>query len=144
MATLVAPHGGKLVDCYLTDDELIAAKAEAQELPSWDLTQRQLCDIELILNGGFSPLDGFLNKADYEGVCKDMRLADGTLWPMPITLDISDDFAEKVDEGKSIILRDLEGVVIAILDVESKWTADKEVNRCLSHKIKITVEANKI
>jgi len=127
MASLIAPHGDKLIDCYLTGDELIAAKAEAQELPSWDLTQRQLCDIELILNGGFSPLDGFLNKADYEGVCKDMRLADGTLWPMPITLDISDDFAEKVDEGKSIILRDLEGVVIAILDVESKWTADKEV-----------------
>jgi len=121
MATLVAPHGDKLVDCYLTDDELIAAKAEAQELPSWDLTQRQLCDIELILNGGFSPLDGFLNKADYESVCKDMRLANGTLWPMPITLDISDDFAEKVDEGKSIILRDLEGVVIAIFFIPFKY-----------------------
>lgn len=127
MATLIAPHGGKLVDCYLDDNLLEAAKTEAQEHPSWDLTQRQMCDIELILNGGFSPLDGFLNKADFESVCNEMRLADGTIWPMPITLDVSDEFAEKIEEGKSVTLRDLEGVVIAILDVESKWTADKKV-----------------
>ncbi len=126
MATLITPHGGKLVNGYLDDEQLDAAKSEAQGHPSWDLTQRQLCDIELILNGGFSPLEGFLNKDDFASVCKTMHLADGTVWPMPITLDVTEEFAEKIEVGKGITLRDLEGVVIAILDVESKWTANKK------------------
>lgn len=127
MATLTAPHGGTLVNGYLDQDLLDAAKIEAQQLVSWDLTPRQLCDIELILNGGFSPLTGFMNKADYDSVCQNMRLADGTLWPMPITLDVTADFAETVTEGQSVTLRDLEGVVIAIFDLESQWLADKKL-----------------
>jgi sulfate adenylyltransferase len=64
-------------------------KAQSKDWPSWDLTARQLCDLELLMSGGFSPLRGFMNRADYEGVCHNMRLANGTLWPMPITLDVS-------------------------------------------------------
>ncbi len=127
MAKLIAPHGGVLVNGYLSNELLDAAKKEAQDLPSWDLNQRQLCDIELILNGGFSPLDGFMGKADYESVCSDMRLADGTVWPMPITLDVTNEFADEVTEGRSVTLRDPEGVVIAILDLDSKWSADKNL-----------------
>jgi len=125
MASIIAPHGGTLVNGYLDDDLVPAAKKEAQDLPSWDLNQRQLCDIELILNGGFSPLAGFMGKADYDAVCSDLRLADGTVWPMPITLDVTEEFAETIAEGTSVTLRDPEGVVIAILDVDSNWTADK-------------------
>ena len=59
-------------------------------MPDWDLTARQICDIELLLNGAFSPLTGFMSQADYDSVLSDMRLADGTLWPMPITLDVDE------------------------------------------------------
>jgi sulfate adenylyltransferase len=100
-------------------------KAEAGELPSWDLTARQLCDLELLMNGGFNPLKGFLTEEDYDGVVKDMRLADGSLWPMPINLDVSDTFAETINPGQDIALRDPEGVILAILSISDKWTPDK-------------------
>lgn len=92
---------------------------------SWDLTQRQLCDLEMLLSGAFAPLKGFLNQPDYDNVLTHMRLADGSLWPIPITLDVSDVFAEKVKLGDSIELRDPEGVLIARLHIESIWTPDK-------------------
>src|SRR5271163_2198502 len=84
---LIAPHGGELVQLQVPAARAAELKAQSKDWPSWDLTARQLCDLELLMSGGFSPLRGFMNRADYEGVCKDMRLADGTLWPMPITLD---------------------------------------------------------
>ena len=94
--------------------------------PSWDLTDRQLCDLELLLNGGFSPLSGFLTEADYEPVLTDMRLADGSLWPMPVTLDVTEEFAEGVSVGDSIALRDPEGVMLAALHIEDMWHPDRE------------------
>jgi hypothetical protein len=82
-------------------------KGHSKDWPSWDLTARQLCDLELLMSGGFSPLRGFMNRADYEGVCHNMRLASGTLWPMPITLDVTEEFAKKLTPGSSkIALRD--------------------------------------
>ena len=94
--------------------------------PSWDLTDRQLCDLELLLNGGFSPLSGFLTQADYEPVLTDMRLADGSLWPMPVTLDVTEEFAEGVSVGDSIALRDPEGVMLAALHIENMWHPDRK------------------
>src|SRR5689334_23054227 len=79
---LNTPHGGTLIDRLATGARLEALRQEAAGLPALDLTPRQLCDLELIMNGGFSPLTGFLNRKDYDGVCKDMRLAGGALWPM--------------------------------------------------------------
>lgn len=93
---------------------------------SWDLTQRQLCDLEMLLSGAFAPLKGFLNQQDYDSVLNQMRLADGSLWPIPITLDVNNAFAEKIQLGESIELRDPEGVLIARLHVESIWTPDKQ------------------
>jgi sulfate adenylyltransferase len=110
---------------YLGADEAEAARLAARDAVSWDLTPRQVCDIELLLNGAFSPLTGFLGKADYDGVVADMRLADGTLWPMPITLDVTEAFAAELKNGDAIALRDEEGVLIAMLDVEDIWTPDK-------------------
>ncbi len=94
-------------------------------MPSWDLTPRQVCDLELLMNGGFSPLKGFNSQADYDGVVDEMRLADGTLWPMPITLDVSEKFAEGLARGTRIALRDAEGVILAIMTVTDKWVPDK-------------------
>ncbi len=122
---LISPHGGELKELYLDSDAAAAERKKARDYPSWDLTPRQVCDIELLLNGAFSPLEGFLNRADYDGVVKDMRLSDGTLWPMPITLDVSEAFASGVKNGDTIALRDQEGVLIATLQVEDIWSPDK-------------------
>ncbi len=100
-------------------------KQEAVHLPSWDLTDaRQIWDIELLLNGAFSPLKGFLGRADYERVLSEMRLADGTLWPMPIMLDVTEKFAEQLEPGQRIALRHPEGMVLAILTVSDVWKPD--------------------
>lgn len=125
MTTPIAPHGGRLVDLFVAPAERAALKSEAGGMPAWDLTPRQLCDLELLQSGAFSPLEGFLGRADYEGVCKDMRLADGTLWPMPVTLDVSEAFAATIAVGARIALRDQEGVVLGVLEVSDLWTPDR-------------------
>jgi sulfate adenylyltransferase len=124
---LIAPHGGELVQLQVPAERAAELKAHSKDWPSWDLTARQLCDLELLMSGGFSPLRGFMNRADYDGVCKDMRLANGTLWPMPITLDVTEDFAKKLTAGSSkIALRDPEGVMLAVLHVEDIWQPDRK------------------
>jgi sulfate adenylyltransferase len=123
---LIAPHGGELVNLILKPEYAAETKAESRDFPSWDLTPRQICDLEMLLNGGFSPLTGFMNKDDYESVCEKMRLSNGVLWPMPITLDVSEAFAKTLKPGSTkIALRDAEGVMIAILHVEDVWQPDR-------------------
>ncbi len=118
-------HGGSLVDLYLNEAEAEHEQGRAGDYPSWDLTPRQLCDLDLLTNGAFSPLTGFHTQNDYESVCQNMRLADGTLWPIPVVLDVSDAFAEKLDEGQRIALRDSEGVLLATMEVSSLYRPDK-------------------
>jgi sulfate adenylyltransferase len=112
-------------ELFVSHESAQKLKAEAGDLPSWDMTQRQVCDLELLMNGGFNPLKGFLGEDDYNGVVETMRLADGTLWPMPITLDVSQDFADKIEPGQDIALRDAEGVILAILSISDKYTPNK-------------------
>jgi sulfate adenylyltransferase len=112
-------------ELYVSHESAQKLKIEAGNLPSWDLTPRQICDLELLMNGGFNPLKGFLSEADYSGVIENLRLADGTLWPMPITLDVSEAFAASVEPGQDIALRDQEGVILAILSVSDKWVPNK-------------------
>ena len=100
-------------------------KKEAAELPSWDLTPRQICDLELLMNGGFHPLKGFLGEDDYNCVVDRMRLRDETLWPIPVTLDVSEGFGEGVKLGGNIALRDQEGVILATMNVTDRWRPDK-------------------
>ncbi len=126
MTTLISPHGGKINEKRLSDEEAQELKLKSADYPSWDMNERQLCDIEMILNGGFSPLNGFLEKSDYDAVVKKMRLADGTLWPIPITLDVTDEFSKQITKGSNISLRDHEGVLIAILNVSDIWVPDKK------------------
>jgi len=124
--TLIAPHGGTLVSLIAGPDRAAELKAASKDWPSWDLTPRQLCDLELLANGGFSPLHGFLARADYDSVCSRMRLADGTLWPMPITLDVTEELAGKLGKGSLLALRDAEGVMLAALHVEDVWKPDRK------------------
>lgn len=93
---------------------------------SIDLTARQICDVEMICNGAFAPLTGFLSQQDYESVCKDMRLSDGKLWPIPVTLDVNETTAKSLKKGDKVALRDLEGVILANLIVGDIWKPDKQ------------------
>jgi sulfate adenylyltransferase len=126
MGAFKEPHGGELKELYLLEHQADEEKLRAAEYPSWNLSPRQLCDLDLLLNGAFSPLEGFLGEADYDRVCAEMRLESGVLWPMPITLDVSEDFAGSISTGDAIALRDHEGVLIAILTVSDIWRPDKE------------------
>ena len=112
-------------ELYVSYESAQKLKAEAGELVSHDLSPRQICDLELLMNGGFNPLKGFLSEADYNGVVDNMRLADGALWPMPVTLDVNEAFADKVTIGQDIALRDQEGVILATMTVTDKWVPNK-------------------
>ncbi|MGB0135028.1 bifunctional sulfate adenylyltransferase/adenylylsulfate kinase [Dokdonella sp.] len=126
MSQMIAPHGGHLVDGLVPSEQAESLKHEAADLPSWDLSPRQLCDLEMLLTGAFSPLQGFMSRADYESVRDNMRLTDGNLWPMPVTLDVDQKFAEAIKGSKQIALRDPEGVILAVLDVEDSWEPNRK------------------
>ncbi|MCP5036099.1 MAG: bifunctional sulfate adenylyltransferase/adenylylsulfate kinase [Rhodobacteraceae bacterium] len=119
------PNLAPIPELYVSYESAQKLKLEAAELTSHDLTPRQICDLELLLNGGFNPLKGFLSEADYNGVVDNMRLEDGSLWPMPITLDVAEDFAAGLELGQDIALRDQEGVILATMTVTDRWTPDK-------------------
>ncbi len=124
---LISPHGGELINLIVKSEKASQLKSQSKDWPSWDLTARQLCDLELLVTGGFSPLRGFMSRADYDSVCQNMRLSSGLLWPMPITLDVTEEFAKKLTPGSSkVALRDPEGVMLAVLHVEDVWQADRK------------------
>ncbi len=123
---LIRAHGGELVDLMVDPRQAAELKAESVGWPSWDLTPRQTCDLELLLNGGFSPLRGFMGRADYESVRDRMRLADGTLWPVPVTLDVSHELAAALKPGSRLALRDDEGVMLAAIEVGEVWEPDRK------------------
>ena len=112
-------------ELYVSYESAQKLKVEAADLISLDLTPRQVCDLELLMNGGFNPLKGFLSEADYNGVVDNMRMADGTLWPMPINLDVSQTVSDTVKIGQDIALRDQEGVILATMTVTDKWVPNK-------------------
>ncbi|KAI9843985.1 MAG: Sulfate adenylyltransferase [Thelocarpon superellum] len=126
-----APHGGVLKDLLARDAPRQAALAtEAEQLPAIVLTERQLCDLELLLSGGFSPLEGFLNERDYKGVVHELRLADGNLFSIPICLDVSQQSISDlgIKEGARITLRDFrDDRNLAIITVEDVYKPDKDL-----------------
>jgi sulfate adenylyltransferase len=123
---LIAPHGGKLTELLVDAERGAELKAASRDWRSVDLTPRQICDLELLLNGGFSPLTGYMNRADYDSVCSSMRLADGTLWPIPINLDVAEGLASELGAGDKLALRDQEGTMLAVLTVGDVWQPDRE------------------
>lgn len=128
---LISPYGGKLVNLLLTGEERQEWLEKANLLPAIQISRRALHDLELLTTGAFSPLTRFMGKADYEGVLKDMRLADGTLFPMPITLTVDKDSLP--EDAKQIVLRDSRNNLIAVMDLEEvyAWDATTEAESVL-------------
>jgi sulfate adenylyltransferase len=113
--------------------------AESTDWPSWTLTPRQLCDLELLMNGGFAPLTSFMGRQDYESVCARLRLTDGSLWPLPVVLDVPDDLAATLQGGATLALRDTEGTLLAALRVTDVWMPDRIAE---AHAVYGTVSAS--
>ena len=107
------------------EGEAETLKSESLDMLSLTLSQRQLCDLELMMNGGFTPLDGFMDRESWTHVLESMRLPGGELWPIPVTLDVKRELAERIGPGTRVALRDQEGLVLAVLDVSGIWEPDK-------------------
>ena len=124
MANLIPPYGGTLVDLTVSQEERESLFAKAKELPSIQLTDRSLCDVELLATGAFSPLDQFMGAEDYRRVIAEMRLQNGALFPIPITLSIANETAVKLD--KSVALVDSRNEIVAVMTVEQvyEWDLD--------------------
>lgn len=123
---MITPHGGKLVNKVASDEEKKELIAKSSSMLHLDISLKKLCDVELIAFGAFSPLSGFMNKRDYQGVVENMRLEDGTVWPMPVTFSVDEETASKIKEGQEVALN-YEGKVIAILKVEEKYEYNKNL-----------------
>lgn len=123
-AKLISPYGGKLVNLLVSSDVLDEKMAYAGTLPSIQISPRAECDLELLAVGAFSPLRGFMGQADLQSVLDTMRLTDGTLFPMPITLPV--DPSDEIKVGADIALRDSRNNILAILNVEEAYEWDLE------------------
>ena len=135
MASLVPPHGGTLINRVLSGSSLEAAKKEASSLPAITLSPREAFDLEMIAIGAFSPLTGFMGQADFQSVCKSMRLTSilapgggqGLVWPIPVVLSPTDDAAARVEVGQRVTLNDDKGRALGILTVTEKYPHDKAI-----------------
>jgi sulfate adenylyltransferase len=130
-ANLITPYGGKLVDLVVKGAERDELITRAGQLPSIKITMRNLCDLELIATGGFSPLTTFMGKADYERVLREMRLADGTLFPLPITLTA--DPKELPTVGEELALRSANFDLIAVMRLDEVYHWDAETEAALAY-----------
>lgn len=124
----IKAHGGKLCDLVLARSLAINLRADAVKFPVATLTKRQMCDLELLMNGAYSPLEGFMNQNEYDSVLGDMRLLNGLLWPIPIVFDVPVSFIEEknIAVGSKVALEDEEGFMLAVLSVGSIWVPDKD------------------
>ncbi|HEU5339524.1 MAG TPA: bifunctional sulfate adenylyltransferase/adenylylsulfate kinase [Sulfuricaulis sp.] len=129
---LNSPYGGILINLHVPPGRATELKSISQNLISIDLSPRQLTDLEMLATGVYSPLQSFMGQADYEAVCARMRLADGRLWPIPVTLDVPLKLAEEILPGQSVALRDAEGMLMAVLTVSEIWQRDRGAeSQCL-------------
>jgi sulfate adenylyltransferase len=138
--SLITPHGGKLVNRVLEGDAAKSATTAAGSYKSVTLSPREQFDLEMIAIGAFSPLTGFMGKADFTAVCKDMRLANGTVWPIPITFCPADDVAAGIKEGDKLALKDSKGRLLGTMTVREKYAHDKELE--IPNVYKTTDEAH--
>lgn len=125
-AEWIKPYGDDLVNLMASKDRGTLLKNLATNLPDIPLNDRQICDLEMLATGAFSPLKGFMNRTDYEAVLDRMRLSNGLLWPMPICLDITEAQAKTLEAGQSIALRDPEGLLLAVMHIEDIWPIDPQ------------------
>ena len=123
---LIEPYGGKLVDLLVPAEDLSELMAYASSLPSVRLSQRAVHDLELMAVGAFSPLDQFMSKADHQYVLDEMRLTNGYIFPLPITLPIDDDDRAQINTGQDIALRSPQNELLAIMTLEEIYEWDLE------------------
>lgn len=123
-STLIRPYGGVLVNRMASPQQAAELKSYAGTLPSIQLSERALCDLELLAVGAFSPLDRFMGQADYQRVLDEMRLVDGTLFPMPITLPVDADAPVQI--GADVALRDRKNNLLAVMTVEEIYPWDRD------------------
>ncbi len=122
-SALVEPHGGQLVNRSIHQS---LSENHASSLPRVVLTEIQRMELEQIALGTYSPIDGFLGEADFESVLETMKLADGTVWPLPIVLDVSTAVAGELSAGQDVALRSETGELVGILHLEEQYTVDRE------------------
>lgn len=123
---LIAPHGGELVLNRASGSEQAALRALAQSLPQVEIGSRQLADLEMLAIGAYSPLSGFMTRADYLGSVNEMHLSNGLPWSVPITLSVGTEQASALHEGARIALVDSRGALQAVMSIEDKFDYDKE------------------
>jgi len=121
----ITPHGGRLVNLLLPENEARALETKAADLPRLTLNPRETADLEMLATGALSPLEGFMTKADYEGVVDNMHLASGPAFTIPITLSATDEEAGKLNEGDSVALVDEGGNLLGVMELQSKFQPDK-------------------
>ena len=123
---MIEPHGKTLVSFHLSADELSEYSELSNKTSSLTLSLKQQCDLEMISNGAFSPLSTFNNQKDYEEILLNNKLSNGLVWPIPIVLDVPDQFLKSLDKNEYISLRNAEGFLLAILQVNEFWAPDKK------------------
>ena len=123
---MIDPHGNKLVSFHLSKGELEEYSELSNTISSLTLSLKQQCDLEMILNGAFSPLLTFNNQKDYEEILLNNKLLNGVIWPIPIVLDVPNDFLKALDKNEHISLRNAEGFLLAILKVREFWSPNKK------------------
>ena len=123
---MIEPHGKTLVSFHLSADELSEYSELSNKTASLTLSLKQQCDLEMIANGAFSPLSTFNNQKDYEEILLNNKLSNGLVWPIPIVLDVPDQFLKSLDKNEYISLRNAEGFLLAILKVNEFWAPDKK------------------
>ncbi len=125
--TLISPNGGELVNRLANAPQAAELAAQAASLPKITLSAKQACDLEMVAIGAFSPLTGFVGKADFESICKDMHLTSGggAVWPIPITLAVNDDVKAALAEGGQAALHHTDGTLLAVIDVQEIYPHDK-------------------
>ena len=126
LSQAVKPHGNILKNLLADPARVETLKNLSMSIPDITMRDHHLCDFELLATGAFSPLEGYMVRADYEAVLDRMQLDDGTLWPLPICLDIPDTSARNMEAGQSVALRDPEGFLLGVLHVEDMWPVDTE------------------
>jgi sulfate adenylyltransferase len=122
----VKPHGSELVDLLVDEERARLLKEIALNLTDITLNERQMCDLELMASGAFSPLKGFMIRSDYESVLDRMRLQNDILWPIPICMDVDELKARSLEAGQSVALRDPEGYLLAVMHIEDIWPIERE------------------
>jgi sulfate adenylyltransferase len=121
------PHGGRLINRVATSERRGSLEEKARSLPSLTLSRRSVQDLEMIAIGAFSPLEGFMTREDYLSVLHDMRLRDGTIWTVPITLPASSDQIRRFGDEDEIALQDEDGTILGMLKIEEIYTYDREL-----------------